>query len=366
MKNDIYWSVSGYNTTNQIEAWIKSTQLQTCPEFHFYDDAYDSVDWTQEPSESWDELCYQRCLQLRQQYKHLALVYSAGRDSHHILRCFSKFNIPIDELITFKYNPIPNSYYWTRVLEMDNIIMPLMKKYVEQFPKTKITVQDILTPEMFNDYYSDDHTEKKSVTATNGLFTVPLILGLRNIYDSDNEGFIFGLDKPRIILENNKFYSTILDKVIEYYIKGQSSNVEFFYFTPNLPKLHVKQSWTLLNYIITNYSTITHEFLEKFCAGGNSVYYDEFCLGSGRGSAISSNLELSMGKSKISGAGKDPKIQRIIEYAIQNKWQGVHNYLYSAEYLTDKYPQIFNGGDARLGTVGLYAKKRYMKPLDSR
>jgi hypothetical protein len=193
-----------------------------------------------------------------------------------------------------------------------------------------------------------------------------MILGLSNIFDSDHKGFIFGLDKPRIILENNKFYSSVIDKVIEHYIKGQFSNVDFFYFTPNLPKLHVKQSWTLLNYIMANYSNITHEFLEKFCAGGNSVYYDEFCLGSGRGSAISSGLELSMGKSKISGAGKDPKITRIIEYAVQNKWPGVQNYLYSAEYLTNKHPQIFNGGDAKLGTVGVYAKKRYMKSLDGR
>jgi len=290
-------------------------------------------------------------------------MYSAGRDSNHILRCFSKFNIPVDELITFRYHHIPNSYYVTRNVEMENVIIPAMKKYVEQFPKTKITIQDFLTPEMFNSYFTDDHTEKKSVTTHNGLFCVPLTLGVGDIYDSDRKGFIFGLDKPKIILENNKFYSTVLDKVVEYYIKGQYSNIEFFYFTPHLPKLHIKQSWTLLNYITNNYSNITNEFLQKICNNVHSVYYEEYCVATGRGSAIGLDLELSQGKSKIAGGGRDPKLKKIIEYAIQNKWQGVQNYLYSTEYLTNKYPQIFNGGDSKLGTIGIYAKKYFMKSL---
>ena len=86
-----HWIVDGQRTSSQIDAWRAAYKLKTKPHFYFYEEAYDTLDWTKEPTETWDQLCYDRCIQLRQRYNKLSLFYSAGRDSHHVLRCFYHF-----------------------------------------------------------------------------------------------------------------------------------------------------------------------------------------------------------------------------------------------------------------------------------
>jgi hypothetical protein len=103
-----HWVVNGVKTSSQIDAWRTAVQANTVPSFYFYEEEYDKLDWTQEPTATWDQLCLDRCMQLRTTYKKLSLFYSAGRDSHHVLRCFYHFNIPLDEivLLNLKTSPI--------------------------------------------------------------------------------------------------------------------------------------------------------------------------------------------------------------------------------------------------------------------
>jgi hypothetical protein len=97
-----HWQVNGEKFNSQFLAWRTASEKNTKPSFYFYDEEYDKLNWTQEPNESWDDICYERCFVLRERYKKLTLMYSAGRDSHHLLRCFIKFKIPLDELILIK------------------------------------------------------------------------------------------------------------------------------------------------------------------------------------------------------------------------------------------------------------------------
>ena len=109
--NDLlpYWTVDGKVYYNQFETWMAIGDGDSSrAQFNFYDQSFDTVDWTQDPPESWDSLVQQRCLQLRDKYKHLCLLYSGGRDSHHLLRSFAKYNILLDEIIRvdFTVNPL--------------------------------------------------------------------------------------------------------------------------------------------------------------------------------------------------------------------------------------------------------------------
>ena len=106
-----HWIVDGQRTSSQFDAWRAASQLGIKPHFHFYEEQYDEMDWTKEPNETWDQLCYERCMTLRNRYKKLSLFYSAGRDSHHILRCFYHFNIPIDELVLVDFQTKPERQY---------------------------------------------------------------------------------------------------------------------------------------------------------------------------------------------------------------------------------------------------------------
>jgi hypothetical protein len=165
-----------------------------------------------------------------------------------------------------------------------------------------------------------------------------------------------------------------------------------------MPKIHVKQSWMVLNHIERNYgkliytpdqldplinsalgahsssfsistptdttkstNTITSEFLIEYCGNAHGDYYDDFCIGSGRGSAWNVNLSIQNGKSKHKNAGRETIHQKVLKTALDEKWKGAYNFTDAMNHLKNEYSHVFNGGDPYLGTLGVYSKKYYMK-----
>ena len=388
-----HWSVNGEQTSSQIDAWRSAVQANTVPSFYFYEDEYNKLDWTNEPTATWDQLCYDRCMQLRTTYKKLSLFYSAGRDSHHILRCFYHFNIPLDEivLLDLKTNPV-------RQDELIRLIYPQVQEFLKAYPNTKVTTVDV-GPEAFDNYFADDWLEKPASALVHGFFQpTNFSFYVKSIMHADepNHGVILGVDKPRILLEDGKYYSTVIDKTMETHL-SDISNVELFYYAPSMPELHLKQSWMTLNHIERTYSTkllytpdqidplvntklgssptsfnvtrlnesnttkITPEFLIEYCGNSQSRYYDDFCIACGRGAAWDVTLGIQNGKSKYKVAGRELVFQQLLHTATENNWKAAHNFSDAMIYLKTHYENIFNGKDPYLGTIGVYSKKYYMK-----
>ena len=69
-----HWVVDGKRYFNQSDTWLAQCLTSKPARFCLYEDALDSVDWSQDPKESWDELLLIRCLQLRQIYLLLVLL----------------------------------------------------------------------------------------------------------------------------------------------------------------------------------------------------------------------------------------------------------------------------------------------------
>jgi hypothetical protein len=193
--------------------------------------------------------------------------------------------------------------------------------------------------------------------------------------DEPSHGLIVGVDKPRLVLEDGKFYSTIIDKTMEVFI-SDIPNLEFFYYAPDMPKIHVKQSWMLLNHIERNYgkliytpeqidplrnsmlgslptaftitdskqekntNTITNEFLKEYCGNSHSEYYDDYCIGSGRGAAWNINLTIQNGKSKHKLNGREPILQKGLKNALDEKWKSAFNFVDAMDYLKKDYSHI--------------------------
>lgn len=356
-----HWTVNGKKITSQFDAWRTASELNTYPKFYFYEEEYDKLDWTKEPEETWDQLCYERCLSLRLKYKKLSLFYSAGRDSHHILRCFIRFNIPLDELILVDYTVNPE-----RVQQLEDYITPKVQEYVRLYPNTKVTKLPIGQQE-FDDFYKDDFLEKDASSLINGYFLpVNFDYYVRNMMHKDepNHGFIVGLDKPRISYENNGYYSYVIDKVIEPFISNLP-NVEMFYFAPEMPKLHLKQSWILLHHLENHYkqntNQISNTFLLEYCGNSHSDYYDDYCIGCGRGDAWNVNLSIQNGKSKHRQAGREEFFDKLINWSLENNWQSARNFTEAMKFIGSKYPHVFNQKDPRRGTIGIYSKKYLLK-----
>lgn len=390
-----HWIVNGQRTSSQYDAWRYASSLgkDVKPEFYFYDEEYDKADWTNEPSETWDQLCYERCMSLRLRYKKLSLFYSAGRDSHHILRCFYHFNIPIDEIVLIDHPTNPERQH-----QMINYLYPQVTNYIRSYPKTQVTHVRV-SRNVFDEYYAEDWLEEKSSAFVHGFFLpADFKYFIKKILHADepSHGLIVGADKPRLLLEDGKYYSSVIDKTIEVFI-CDIPNLEFFYYAPEMPKFHIKQSWMLLNHIERTYgkltytpeqidplinstlgslpavfsiteaknekktNIITNEFLKEYCGNSHSEYYDDYCIGSGRGAAWNINLSIQNGKSKHKLCGREPILQKSLSIALDEKWKSAFNFVDAMDYLKKDFSHIFNEGDPYLGSLGLYAKKYYMK-----
>jgi hypothetical protein len=391
-----HWIVNGQRTSSQFDAWKAARAIGTKPHFYFYEEEYDKLDWTTEPTESWDQLCLERCTVLRQRYQKLSLFYSAGRDSHHILRCFYHFNIPLDELVllNLKTNPV-------RQNELITLIYPQVMEYLKAFPNTKIRTVDV-GPDEFDLYFKDDWLEKPASALIHGYFQpTNFSFYVKQILHADepNHGIILGVDKPRIIIEDGKYYSTVIDKTIETFLTD-IPNIEFFYYSPEMPKIHLKQTWMMLNHIERTYGTqllytpdqidpllnsklgsspnsfsitakseqkittdITNDFLKEYCGNSHSEYYDDYCISCGRGAAWNVNLAIQNGKSKHKLNGREPVFQNVLKFGLENKWKAANNFIDAMGHLKSEYETIFNNSDPYQGTLGVYSKKYYMKDV---
>lgn len=351
-----YYLVGDKKIYSQYKAWEEIIRSRQAFRFVCYEEEYDKVDWTKEPLESWDQICKNKCTILRQKYKKLSLFYSAGRDSHHILTCFDRFNIPLDELILIERPLSP-----LRRNELHSYIWPKAKEYQAKWPKCNIKVLTIHDKE-FEMYFKDDWLEKDSMSLSQGLFQPVQYswFAEKLIKAEPTHGIIVGLEKPRILLEDGKFFSVILDKSVEIFLH-KNQNFELFYYSPDYPELHIKQTWMMLNYIEKHYFPVTSDLLNSFCANAGTIYYDEFCRSCGRGPAWNLNLSIQNGGSKYHLGGTDPQMQVGIDYALKENWNSIFNFNQAFNYLRQTIPEALNNGDPRLGTVGVWGKKYYLK-----
>jgi len=107
-----------------------------------------NIDWTFEPPESWDTLCKERALQLKDELGEIILAFSGGSDSVLVLNTFLKHNIPIDEVVMCRGDPYPGFDYSSigcvnPAFEIDNYAIPYIKQMQSKYKNfnAKISVK---------------------------------------------------------------------------------------------------------------------------------------------------------------------------------------------------------------------------------
>jgi hypothetical protein len=347
-----HWEVGQHRYVNQFQAWLAATQLGQVPKFNLFEQAFDQVDWSQDPAESWDQLVKARCLQLRHKYKNLILLYSGGRDSHHILRSFAKYNIPIDELILVHWplNPIRSHDYtsWIR---------PMAERYKHHNSRVKITTLEIGLDD-YKKWFVEDWSEQ-SVAILDGLFQPSDFTWMvQQKYKSphSNTGVMCGLEKPEIVLKNNKLYSTLGDRCFLFYFNSLQI-IEFFYITPDLPELHVKQSRMIVDHLTVHYPEADSKFITEF-QYPRGDHYDEFAQSTGRGPAVDISSSCQNGKGKY--IGNHPVFQLLKKTVVNqdpkiwNYYQENLQYFYNQNHMAINRPDYFWAGPQVLKSKPYY------------
>jgi hypothetical protein len=264
------YHVGNQTFTNKLEACLFLNTLPIEHHIHwdYHESSFSKHSWETEPLLNIEELYRQRALQLREHYDHLVLFYSGGADSHTILQTFIKNKIKIDEVFVYGafqaeektnirlgWNRDPG--YYTR--EVVSIVKPILKE-LQKFQKFKITIWDwanktleaLKNPDWFWDVgtrFAPDAIPRQYLHE---------IFRHNDRFEGKGKrvAFIFGVDKPRLFRDEKNIYFAFIDTMITTAVGNNSDiqgryweNDEYFYWSPNLPQLVIKQAHLIYNFL---------------------------------------------------------------------------------------------------------------------
>jgi hypothetical protein len=255
------WIVGDRKFDNKYQALLQATATNQNIKFWYHDELFDSVDRNLLGKISLNTLYKERAQQLRDTYDYLILYYSGGSDSHNILKTFVDNDIFLDEicvkwpkpLIDSKfYNPNnidkSSSNIWS---EWNYCVEPILKWLSVNRPKTKIRIKDYI------ENADKIDIDKLFIDNPNHGFRAAIIKDSQ-FSDSENEqlklnktvGSIYGIDKPLLLLDNDKFYTFFTDSAgISASVNIQNPyGTEFFYWSSSMPILALEQAYQLSNY----------------------------------------------------------------------------------------------------------------------
>ena len=159
---------------------------------------------------------------------------------------------------------------------------------------------------------------------------------------------IRGIDKPRIFLEEGNFYASFWDNTIMYHVGSEFD--EFFFITPDMPELHIKQCHLVKNYIEFTYPKMSslkklYDFSQESLNELNGI--------------CRYPLYKTMTCGKLKGL-LTPKCMFVLEEAKKN-CPAIYN-IYS-DFIKQQgqiYPERYNDGDILKSFVGVRSKSYFM------
>jgi hypothetical protein len=240
----------------------------------FNDDVYGSIDWSVPIQEPLLNIYKRRAQQLREKYDYLALYFSGGADSINILHAFIDNDIFLDELVMqipepaakqFNPNDTSNANIYG---EIPYAAIPHINKFKDKInPNTKIRYQDF-AKSVIELLRKDDWFETNPMGTNiciSGIGRQQAQLTEEHILELCNKGLnvgqILGVDKPLIYYDNKDYYAYFSD-VSAMHAPPVDSNqseifhkyyhTEFFYWTPDMPEIVVKQAQEIKKYCETD------------------------------------------------------------------------------------------------------------------
>jgi hypothetical protein len=233
--------------------------------------------------------------------------------------------------------------------------------------KTKI-INATLTFEDYQQVFKKNWWDIASTDATQGWWFQPnnfseMVKRRPDIFVLDHQGVrvgnIVGADRPRLTIADNAWWMQINDRMFDCCMSDGS--FELFYLSGDLPDLHAKQCWMLLQQIEEKYQNKSTEWITKYQEGRlGPDLYDEMALVVGRGSY--SHWLLGTGVNKTNN-GRDPRFDKIKQHNQLSNLESYKNYQIMMDDLKTTFTGIFNQDDPVKGTIGIISEKYFLKNL---
>ena len=259
-----YYLVNDQIYYNKYHALIEASKTNQQVRWFFNEDTFVKFPWHIEPEESLNELYRQRAQQIRDQYDYIRVEASGGADSTTVIFSFLLNNIHLDEVV-FRYPKSgekdvvgnANDISCENTLsEWEFAARSLLDWIATNYPATKITVHDYSDIIINNTeadeswifktrhYLQPGHAYKHQITGH--------IDHKRLAEHGSSICVIYGIDKPKITIKDNKFFLYFIDGQANHCnsVIGEFTNVsnEFFYWSPDACKLLAKQAHLVKNW----------------------------------------------------------------------------------------------------------------------
>jgi hypothetical protein len=280
-----YYEVAGKHYHNKLQAFEAAFSIGHCPHWNFFEEAFSTVDWTQEPSQSILELYAERARSIRESADHVILWFSGGADSWTIADAFVNNNILIDELWTvapFGWND-PNNTSTHASNQFNEVFftsIPEAKKFIQKDPRIKYKVLD--SSPILENFWANNTIDPFNINHLAAELPISeFFTGLapNNKSKSARIVKVYGIDKPRIMYQDGKFYLTFLDQIVHSRMATAGTihadhhfYDEAFYWHPDSIKILIKQGhlikqWfkqhpqflPLLSQTVTHSDTLTYQ-----------------------------------------------------------------------------------------------------------
>jgi len=200
---------------------------------------FDNANWDHEPDSTWDQLLDMRAQQIAARNRPIVLYFSGGTDSYTIYKVFERNNIHIDVAYIVSWP--------TETREQALPIELMMKHWYD--PHTKMIVRDSWDL-IKNQSYLDPNWIWEKGYRYQFAYMGPDEKGnmeIAQMLNTDDFVSILGFEKPRLHFDSTGVYSYQDD---ENFVRCMGdSRMDCFYVSPDLPELHIKQSYMLMNYI---------------------------------------------------------------------------------------------------------------------
>ena len=283
-----HYTVKGKIYSKKLEAILEANKTNADVEWYFNDSIYNSYDWTIEPQGSLNDYYRLRAQQIRDEYDYVIVMASGGADSTNVVYSFLKNGIHIDEIIAGAPLSGLSNYNWNdKDFSPENTIsetkfaqMPLLQEIKTNYPNVKITIHDYF--EDMLQYKTDEWVYEASIwlNPTISRHTLDKFSHIKNLAESGKRiAKVYGIDKPTLLItETKNIYSLISDSPVQVGNHDSTdekySNLEvvYFYFSPSLVELTIKQSHVLAKYM---YSVRDNEFKKTILDRSTSEEYQK-------------------------------------------------------------------------------------------
>jgi hypothetical protein len=360
-----HYDVGGKKFLSTAQALLEATRTGSSYRFCLFEKSWQQFDWTQDPRESWTELLRRRCQQLREKYDWISLFYSSGRDSDLVLRSFIDNKIHLDEVVIQRNPQDPKKLYI-----IDEVVVPAARMRLAQSPLTKLTIIN-LGKRDYEQVFDKNWLDRPG--APGGYWTYHP-LGWNTMIERHPELFpylgsskrrisILGADKPKLKIQDGAWYMYYQDAGLQLHM--HDGNIEWFYFTPDLPELHAKQCWMAIQHAEKYHQDKSVDWLNRWSHTGQWGLgiqgFDDFSRAIGRGDAVH----------RITGFGDDKKsaghewYQAYIDQSAKTPDSTYRQWHGDLSDLGKTIPTFVRDDNIFKGTVGILGKHYFLKKYEN-